>query len=46
MSLPVEIIADETFHCDRSLDSTRFRKEFNYIPPSWEEMAEELIRDI
>lgn len=38
----VEIIPDETFHCDRSLDSTRFRQEFNYIPPSWPAMIEEL----
>jgi dTDP-4-dehydrorhamnose reductase len=46
MGLPIEIIPDETFHCDRSLDSTKFRREFNYTPPSWEEMADELIRDI
>jgi dTDP-4-dehydrorhamnose reductase len=38
----VEILPDEIFHCDRSLDSTRFRKEFNYLSPSWEQMIEEL----
>jgi dTDP-4-dehydrorhamnose reductase len=44
--LPIEIIPDESFACDRSLDSSRFRKEFNYSPPTWEEMIEELCRDI
>lgn len=38
----LEILPDETFHCDRSLDSTRFREEFNFSPPSWEIMIEEL----
>lgn len=37
-SHPVEIIPDETFECDRSLDSSRFRQATGYIPPSWEEM--------
>lgn len=38
----IEIIADDTFCCDRSLDSSRFREEFSYMPPSWEMMIEEL----
>ena len=38
----IEILPDETFCCDRSLDSTRFRKEFSYTPPTWEMMIEEL----
>ena len=38
----VEILPDDAFVCDRSLDSTRFRKEFDYKPPSWEEMVDEL----
>lgn len=38
----IEIKPDETFCCDRSLDSTRFRKEFNYTPPTWETMVGEL----
>lgn len=38
----IEIVADDSFCCDRSLDSTRFRKEFAYIPPTWEKMIEEL----
>ncbi len=38
----IEIIADDAFHCDRSLDSKCFRSEFNYTPPSWPAMIEEL----
>jgi len=38
----IEIIPDDGFCCDRSLDSTRFRSEFNYTPPSWPAMIEEL----
>jgi dTDP-4-dehydrorhamnose reductase len=42
LDLQTEIIPDESFHCDRSLDSTRFRREFNYMPPTWRMMVEEL----
>ena len=42
----VEIIPDETVFCDRSLDSSRFRREFRYNPPSWELMIDELCREI
>lgn len=38
----IDIISDNTFCCDRSLNSTRFRTEFNYTPPSWSAMIEEL----
>jgi dTDP-4-dehydrorhamnose reductase len=38
MDLRIEIIPTEEPRLDRSLDSTRFRKEFNYTPPTWEEM--------
>lgn len=38
----IEIMPDETFCCDRSLDSTSFRKEFTYTPPPWETMIKEL----
>jgi len=43
MGLRVEIIPTEEPRLDRSLDSTRFRKEFNYTPPTWGKMVEELI---
>ena len=46
LKLPIEIIPDESFACDRSLDSSKFRREFNYNPPSWEEMICELCKDI
>ena len=38
----IDILPDNTFYCDRSLDSTRFRSEFNYMPPTWENMVAEL----
>lgn len=43
MNLSIEIIPDEEFQCDRSLDSSKFRGEFNYHPPSWKSMIEELV---
>lgn len=38
----IEIMPDDVFCCDRSLDSSRFRAEFNYTPPTWSAMIEEL----
>ena len=38
----VDIRPDYDFHCDRSLDSRRFRGRFGYEPPTWERMADEL----
>ena len=37
-----EVAADDTFVCDRSLSSARFRERTGYRPPSWEAMLEEL----
>ena len=45
MRLNIEIEEYPDFHCDRSLDSTRYRKETGFTPPLWEEMIEELARD-
>jgi dTDP-4-dehydrorhamnose reductase len=42
LGLDVEIIPDAVFCCDRSLDSSRFRDDFNYTPPSWPVMIAEL----
>jgi len=42
MGLRIDIIPAEEPRLDRSLDSTRFRREFHYTPPTWEEMIEEL----
>ena len=40
------IMPDEAVRCDRSLDSSRFRAEFGYTPPSWDAMLDELAADI
>jgi dTDP-4-dehydrorhamnose reductase len=37
-----EIVPDDAFECDRSLDSARFRATTGYVPPSWEAMLTEL----
>jgi dTDP-4-dehydrorhamnose reductase len=42
MDHDIEIIPDASFECDRSLNSTRFRSEFNYKPPSWNAMIQEI----
>jgi len=46
LRLSVEIIPDDEIRCNRSLDSTRFRLEFNYVPPTWNAMIDELAKDI
>ena len=38
----VEVAPDDSVVLDRSLNSDRFRIEFDYWPPSWAEMASEL----
>jgi len=43
--LDTEVQPDETFVCDRSLDSRRFRAEFRYTPPGWEQMIAELAEE-
>jgi dTDP-4-dehydrorhamnose reductase len=43
--LPIDLIPDQEFQCDRSLDSSRFRRDFQYVPPSWEFMVDELVTD-
>jgi dTDP-4-dehydrorhamnose reductase len=45
MHRSIEIIPDESFHCDRSLDSERFHRDFGYTPPSWTKMVEELSQE-
>ncbi|MBU1340001.1 MAG: SDR family oxidoreductase [Proteobacteria bacterium] len=46
LHLGVDVIPDTIFRCDRSLNSTKFRKEFNYTPPTWETMIDELSKHI
>jgi dTDP-4-dehydrorhamnose reductase len=42
LGLATQIVADRSFQCDRSLDSSRFRREFAYAPPPWPQMVDEL----
>lgn len=43
--LPIELIPDNTFRCNRSLNSDRFRRDFDYEPPTWAQMIDELAAD-
>ena len=45
LGLRTEIIPDDVFQCDRTLNSIRFKQHFNYSSPSWETMIEELAKD-
>ena len=45
LKLTVDITPDDDFKCDRSLDSTHFRRDFNYAPPTWDQMIEELAEN-
>ncbi len=38
LGLATQIVPDHSFECDRSLDSSIFRKEFSYQPPTWDSM--------
>lgn len=42
--LDIEVMPDDEFVCDRSLDSSRFRAQCRYTPPTWEAMIAELSR--
>lgn len=46
LGLGVRIVPDDAVVCDRSLDSTRFRSEFGYRPPTWDTMLDELAAEI
>jgi dTDP-4-dehydrorhamnose reductase len=45
LKLPIDIVPDDSFVCDRSLDSARFSRDFGYTPPVWESMVDELARE-
>lgn len=45
MKLNIRIEEYPDFRCDRSLDSTQYRRETGFTPPSWEKMVEELTQD-
>jgi dTDP-4-dehydrorhamnose reductase len=38
----IVIHEDSDFKIDRSLESSRFRRQFSYQPPSWQDMVDEL----
>ena len=41
----IEILPEDRFVCDRTLDSTRFRRAAGYVPPSWAEMIRGMASD-
>jgi len=41
----INILPDEDFFMDRSLNSTHFRQATGYQPPSWPEMIREMAKD-
>jgi dTDP-4-dehydrorhamnose reductase len=43
LDITVEPYAD--YHCDRSLNASRFQAEACWRPPSWDSMIEELAAD-
>lgn len=43
--LDIEITPFDDFHCDRSLNGSRFNKATGFIPPSWDEMIEGLAKE-
>jgi dTDP-4-dehydrorhamnose reductase len=43
--LDIEIIPDNSFHCDRSLNGERFRQATGYEAPPWPQLVAELAHD-
>ncbi|MBD1807688.1 SDR family oxidoreductase [Microcoleus sp. FACHB-SPT15] len=43
--LNIQIEPDEVFLCDRSLNSDRFRQATEFVPPSWQDMIEQMYQD-
>lgn len=42
----INIIPENDFQCDRSLDASKLNSTINYTPPSWDEMLDELVAQI
>ncbi len=40
-----DVVRDETFHCDRRLDGTRFRAATGWQAPAWAEMIDRMAAD-
>jgi len=45
MDLGIEIIPDENFHCDRSLNPAKFTRDTTFTVPDWDTMISELAAD-
>ncbi len=43
--LKITIERDESFFCDRSLDSSRFREATRFRPPAWPDMIARMAAD-
>lgn len=43
--IEIEILKDETFRIDRSLDSSRFREITGFVPKTWDEMIRIMAND-
>lgn len=43
--LDIDILQYEAFHCDRSLNSMRYRETTGFSPPLWEKMIREMVLD-
>jgi dTDP-4-dehydrorhamnose reductase len=46
LKLGITIIPDDSYICDRSLNGEAFNKKTGYSPPSWDEMIDELSREV
>ncbi len=46
MGLNISILKDMIFHCDRSLDATKFNKVTGFTPLPWPTMINELAEDV
>jgi len=43
--LQIEILPNETFHCDRSMRGDKFQQATGYAAPSWPELVAQLVAD-
>ena len=43
--LQIEILPDEEFHCDRSLNGLKFKAATGYICPAWPDLVTQLVED-
>lgn len=46
LDLPLEIIPNDDYRCDRSLDAAKFQSQFGYRAPDWATMIDELAAQL